>query len=649
MKKYLTTLLICFAFINAYAQLTNFDLGQVRSEDFSSKYCPIDSTANAYVMNNKGEAYFSIVDGHVQIIYYYYTKIKVTSSAGVKWGEIEIPYYDTNNYTDRVVDIKAVSYNYDDMKLIKSDLSVTDIFDKKINSSWRMKKFAIPNVKTGSVIEYCYTVISDYVFDFRDWNFQWEIPVINSKFTTRMIPFYEYSFVLQGHQYSYKSGSKIDEYNDRNIGSVKFKDMIYDFEMKDIAAFKDEDFITSKDDYISKINFQLAKVTQLGGVVRNILTTWPELTKDLLEDDNYGKYIASSEKIGQKLFVDSIFKSLTNQQKFDSILNFVKSNIHWNGENRIYTTKKPQKLLTDNHGNSAEINLFTIALLNSHGIKAEPLLISTRDHGKLKVNYPFIDFFNYSLMLVDVDGTLFISDATDPVLANNRVPINCMNEIGLIVKKTKTGDWVGINTNGLSRTKTNIKIDVTHSKADFRVNCTEYDAVIMKKKVDSNVDYLKDYLKTRNYNIVDSTISIPGYNKINSIYAYNFSINRQPEIIGDKMYVSPFLNEVIMENPFKQDSRENPIDMIYSKYRSYNTVIELPKGYEVKYLPAKKIINDPLFQLNYSCERVANSMIVSLIYYFKKSIYDATDYLKLKGFYDEIISCANEKIVFEKL
>ncbi len=79
------------------------------------------------------------------------------------------------------------------------------IFEEKVNDHWRVKKFALPDVKEGSVIEYKYKIISPYFFNLHDWDFQQRIPVIYSEYTTAMIPFYEYTYIFQG-------ASKFDVY-----------------------------------------------------------------------------------------------------------------------------------------------------------------------------------------------------------------------------------------------------------------------------------------------------------------------------------------------------------------------------------------------------------------------------------------------------
>ena len=77
------------------------------------------------------------------------------------------------------------SYNFENGRLNKSSFDASNTYDEKKNEYWNIKKFAIPNVKVGSVIEYKYKINSQNKFNFRDWEFQWKIPVVYSEYVTK--------------------------------------------------------------------------------------------------------------------------------------------------------------------------------------------------------------------------------------------------------------------------------------------------------------------------------------------------------------------------------------------------------------------------------------------------------------------------------
>ena len=54
------------------------------------------------------------------------------------------------------------------------------------------------------------------------------------------------------------------------------------------------------------------------------------------------------------------------------------------------------------------------------------------------------------------------------------------------------------------------------------------------------------------------------------------------------------------------------------------------------------------FAFYYKSNKLGDFLQVSLSYYFKKSVYAAKDYLKIKLYFKEIIKRANEKVVLVK-
>ena len=207
-------------------------------------------------------------------------KIKILKQAGIKYAEFEIPYYEEGNRSESIESLAAVTYNYEDGKLTKTELDSKNIFEEKINDNWRRKKFAMPNVKEGSIVEVSYTIVTPHLFNIREWEFQKKIPVIYSRFSLKAIPYYEYTYIMKGAR-------KFDEYSQGEVpnsetrwGNLVYRENQYNMGMKDIPAFKDEEFITSENDYMISLNFQLSKIHYPQGGEKDIMSTWPALCND---------------------------------------------------------------------------------------------------------------------------------------------------------------------------------------------------------------------------------------------------------------------------------------------------------------------------------------------------------------------------------
>ena len=655
MRKYLLILAVSVCFQIAKAQADKYEFGKISKNDIEYNECPFDKTASAVVLFDKGESNFVRTENSFQVVYERVTRIKILSNAGIEWAKVEIPFYQSNNIYEKVFNLEATAYNFENGQLTQTKLEKESVHEEKMSENWMLKKFAIPNVKVGTVIEYTYKIESEYVFNLRDWEFQWKIPVLFSQYKVSLVPFYQYTFLLQGANKFDEQTSAVATGLEQQFGATKYKDMIHTYIMKNLPAFKDEEFITSAKDYMVKLDFQLSKVIYPDGFQRDIISTWPLLMKDLSEDDNFGRYLDKCYKQTSKVFDLKGFTGLTQQQKFDSVLNYVKKNYSWNGKERKYSSKSVKDLMTDKFGNSADINLFAVGLLNGVGVKASPVLISTRSNGKIKYDYPFLDFFNYVGIKADIDSVSVLSDATDILIANDRLPVNCINDRGLIVNDNKGAnkgkvEWVSLYSRTMSKSRSSIFVHLNDSLSTVSIISTfgEYDGLYMRKRYGVDMKTISKYFSDNDYNVADSTVVIKNMDNFSNPYSLRFTSEFRPEKIGDKIYLAPFFKEVPQVNPLKQQTRTYPIDMTYAKQRVFNSNIPIPRGYKVEFLPAPKKIKNQQFEMDYNATVVGENVNVSFYYYFKQPVYEAIDYAKIKAYYNELISKANEKLVFVK-
>ena len=146
------------------------------------------------------------------------------------------------------------------------------------------------------------------------------------------------------------------------------------------------------------------------------------------------------------------------------------------------------------------------------------------------------------------------------------------------------------------------------------------------------------------------SIKIENYTELSSPYKINFRAECPYERIGDKLFLSPFLNEPMSKNPFKQDDRTYPIDMNYVKTRKYTSEINIPKGYQVQGLPETFSMDNKWMSINYQVEhnKQENTIYIAAQYATKKAVYDAEDFRNLKYMFNEMIKKFNEKIIFTK-
>jgi hypothetical protein len=106
--------------------------------------------------------------------------------------------------------------------------------------------------------------------------------------------------------------------------------------------------------------------------------------------------------------------------------------------------KKP---FNDRIGSSSEINLLLTAMLQAAGIKADPVLFSTRSNGIGSTFYPTITNFNSVLTKADIDGKSYLLDAINKYCPFGVLPAEDINVQGRGVNDLG-GYWVNLDAVG---------------------------------------------------------------------------------------------------------------------------------------------------------------------------------------------------------
>lgn len=654
--KYTLVSLLLLSFTNGYSQ-ENFSLEDAKITQYEmtmTEYSK-DKDAEALVIFEKGKNYFRYYDNQgFQLIMEHKIKIKVLKQAGIEYADFEIPYYIGGNVLEDVSEIKGVTYNYDDGVLSKTELVRTNIFDEKLPNEMRMKKFTMPNVKEGSIIEVSYTHTTPYFSRMDEWKFQKKIPVNYSNLEYRATPFFEYAYILKGRAKFDKASSEMgtDEFR---IGRLTYKEMIFNFGMESLPAFKDEEFITSPRDYMVSLNMQLAKTTSGQGITKEFLSTWPKICEVLLKEDTFGKYLKNSEKEAKKILPTLGLEGKSQTEQMKIISDYVKTNYKWNSSvGKFAQTDKLSDFLKNKTGNSGNINLFLTGLLRGAGLDANPVILSTRDHGRVSRDHPFESFMNYVVANVKIDGKNMTLDATEPLLHYNELPNRCINVEGLLVSNDKKvpEQWFFIEQNILATTLKKIKVAIMPQQRSLHINATYVafgnDAYSLRKIYQDESYDLKEYLKrTANINVAGK-VETSNFEDKDKPFTFNFECDLPIEMNGDKIFIEPFCGLSERNNLFTQKSRSLLVDLVFYGGNSYESEIEIPEGYKVEYLPKSIVRNTPIMNITYSSKVEGNKILINAEYTMNASIFKAEVYPTLKNIFGATIDKFKEMIVLVK-
>lgn len=653
MKKTITaSILFIISIISGYSQVNySQEFGKVTQYEMSMSQYEQDKDAEAVVIYDLGDYYFRPDETRGFLLSMERkVKIKILKQAGTKYANFEIPYYSENREWESIEKIEAITYNMEGGQLTKTILDPKNIYEEKVSNNLSIKKVALADVREGSVIEYKYLITTPYFFNMRKWDFQKKIPVVYSKLKYKAIPYYEYTYIL-------RSINKFDEYkatplNDEiRFGHLVYKEMQYEFGLKNLPAFKDEEYITSEQDYLISLYFQLSKIYYPRGGSKEIMTTWPAMCDDFLKDNDFGKYIKNSEKEGKKILPTLDIASKTPLEQVETITKYVKEKYNWNGNYGKLSEYSVSDFIKKQTGNVANINLFLTGLLRSAGLEAYPIILSTRKNGSISLSHPFQQFFNYTIVLVRIGEKIYYLDATEPLLYYSDLPERCLNVNGLVVKP-KSEEWVSIRQKELSISQKNFILDIIPEESKMNVKARfagrGQKAYNYRSTYLGKTENLQKELKSNNNIDVKGDINIDENDDLDKPFVFSFAFDASVENLSDKLFIHPFCNLSISDNPFKQTKRTLPVDMIYMQSDFYRSEINIPEGYKINYLPSPYIVDDNLVSIQYTVQKNNNKIIINAGYTLKQNIYQPQNYISLKMSFAEAIKRFSEMVILEK-
>ena len=651
MKKHFTFFIFLFLSLSGFAQREKYtrNFGFVTQYEMAMKEYENDPEADAVVLYSQGEySFYADRKRGFLLQMKKQVKIKILKQSGIKYANFEIPFYIGNEGWEDVQSIEGTTYN-SDQGFTQTKLVSKNIFEEKINDNVRVKKIALSDVRPGSVIEFSYTIVTPYFFNMRAWYFQEKIPVLFSNLKYKAIPYYEYIYILKGTD-KFDISTSSTSTGQLHFGNLSYFEKIYDFGMENLPAFKDEEYIASIDDFIINLNFQLSKIQFPHGGKKDIMTTWKDMCTEFIAHEDFGKYIKKVEKQAPELLSELDLNNLPLDKQVEAITNFVKSKYNWNGQTGKLANSSLKDFLKQRSGNVGNINLLLIGLLKSKGIEADPVILSTRDNGYVNINYPFQHFFNYVIAKVTLGDRTILIDATEPLLSYSSLPVKLLNVNGLVVKP-KAEEWITIQQRTSSSLQKNLKLTIVPDENKVRAEAiyiaAGHDAYRLRSTYQGKAENLTKYLKDKEK--VDApTVDVVNADKLERPFILSFKFENSIDNNSGKLFVNPFCYLSLKENPFKQASRSLPVDLVFLQGETYQSLITIPEGYKVDYIPEKKEIDDDLLTFSYSTSHNDDQLIIEARYQFKKHFFPKEEYGQLKRDFDDMVKSLSDMIVLVK-
>jgi hypothetical protein len=653
MNKILTTLLLgAIAFAASAQAPTNtppdvMPFGKVSVADLQLKACEFEKDANAEVLFDKGTAYF---DMQFNVLLERHKRIKIFNENGLKEAEVRIPFQGGNRL-EFITGLQAQTINLVNGKpeIIKLDKS--QIFTKAIDKVKNEIAFTFSNVKAGSIIEYKYTWNTVSYSNFPDWVFQAKIPVRYSEYDTSIPEYFTYSTQNRTNDPFVKNVTKGASQPGYNVE-------VRERAMANVHSLPEEAYMSSYIDNLQCLIFQLTNIIAPSqGVFKTYSDTWAKVGGILADDEDFGKQLKKKLK-GEEVILANAAKLKTENEKIAYIFTEVKNSMKWDGVDRWYTIDGTPAAWEKKTGNSAEINIIVYHLLKQAGVNAYPMVVSTREHGKVRPFYTSLSQFNRAVVFVPLpNDNMYVLDATNKYNVYNIIPAELLNSSGFYIDKSKNVyDIISIVKDELvnqsvyitAQIKPDGKIEGT---ANVRSGSHNRIAAVTRYKTDGEKKYI-DYLRND-----DNTIKIKSL-KLDNIEVDTLplvqTINFSQDLPGSDesyIYLNPNLFTPLKKNPFLAEMRFTDVEFGYNRLYTIGGRFTLPAGFKVDAMPksGSVIMPDRSIILNRIVGEQDGTVVIRYTVEFKSAIYLKENYPDFREFVKVLYEMLNEQIILKKV
>ncbi|MBK8300647.1 MAG: DUF3857 domain-containing protein [Chitinophagaceae bacterium] len=639
--------------------------GSVTADDFKTTVYPIDSNATAIIVADIGSTeIIGNTKGSFSLLFNNYRRAHILNKNGYNIGDVQISLYTNGESEEELENLKAVTYNLENGKVVQTKLEIKSaVFKDKVSKNLVVKKFTFPNIKAGSIIEYEYKIKSDFIFNLQPWDFQGEFPRLWSEYNFAMPSFYNYVTLSQGyHPFAIKtsstSRSSFNMADIRGSGAterVDFNANVVDYRwvMKDVPSLKEESYTSTLRNHISRIEFQLASIGE-PFTPRQVMSSWKMAAKDLLEDEDFGEQLSKDNGWLNEVMPLALRGATNVLAKAKNIYEWVRDNFTCTNYNRKYLEQPLKNVLKNRNGNVAEINLLMTAMLRKANIQADPVILSTRSHGYTHSAYPLMDRYNYVICRTEAESKEFFLDACEPGMGFGKLDYKCYNGSSRIINSM--AEEIYLNASSLKEVTNTIVFVINdeqgNSIGSFQQTPGYLESSRFRKlaKEKGKEQVFSEFQKAAGEDIKVSNT------KIDSLFNYDepVKVSFDIDFINNKediIYFNPMLGEGFKENPFKSAERFYPVEMPYTMDETYNLQMEVPTGYVVDELPKGAVVKfneaeDAIFEYRLSLSGGNISFRSRLV--IKKAYFLPEEYEVLREFFALIVKKQSEQIVFKK-
>jgi hypothetical protein len=570
-----------------------------------------------------------------------YVRIKILRDEGKKYGDVEI--IGSSNY-DGITDIQGRTIHSDGTVIPFTGKPYEKLLFKTATMKYRAKVFSLPEVETGSILEYRYKLrYDDNSVISPSWTIQQPIYVRKAHYhfvpTEREV----ISHTDNGNVTSRLAYSQLLPNGDKIVETRG----VYDLDVKNVPSIPKEEFEPPMQAFAYRVRFYYTGL-------RSPQEFWNSYGKKWAK--HIDKFAAPSPAItqaAQELTSGGGTADQKLNKLYDAVMKLENTRFtreHSKDENRVEGVKQV-KSATDvwnlKRGSGDDLALLFLSLARAAGYHADAMIVVNRDRDLFQMNYLDPSQLDDLIVLVTIDGKERAFDpgeryttygthwthsmagglreqdghsalANSPNIGYKDTIVQRIADLTLAPDGTVTGSATIICTG--------------ERALHWREKALEGDQVALKKDFD---DQLQSDLPP---GVILKTDHFLGLDTEGTNLMVRINVSGSlGTATGKRIFLPLAIFSAGSSDPFASSHREEPIDLHYPYMEIDEVTLHLPAGFQVESVPGDARVDLPQNAVYLSRAKADGQTIrYSRSYIMANVLYGPQEYDKLKGFLDDV-------------
>jgi transglutaminase-like putative cysteine protease len=363
-----------------------------------------------------------------------------------------------------------------------------------------------------------------------------------------------------------------------------------------------------------------------------------------------------------KKVVDSVTYGVTDSlEKAKRIFNWVLDNITYIAYEDSLGGVVPREaslVCSRRFGDCKDMASTLTQMINAAGLHAYQTWIGTRDIPYTFTDVPSPISANHMICTYIQDGKNYFLDATGKdapfgFFTSMIQGKQCIIGMGEGKFKLATIPEMGMDKNLFTDT-TKISLDGTHIKGTGVLHTSGYNKILIGRRI-QNMDKKErnDFLigllqKGNNKFSVDSLRYENLEDRLKDLgIHYNFSLDDYVQKNGNELYVNLHLAKEYMNDLLEAD-RQAPREIEYKGIQRNVSVLQIPKGYKVSYLPDSASYNNPNFGFDIHYSVKGNTIVDEKSIYMNTLMVEPKDFANWNKMIKQLTKAYNETVTLVK-